>query len=103
MYGHLRARDAVPLLDRCGMGYHRQADVPENIMLIFLPSRALVAEPSREHLADLCSEPALEDCLRELRRHHRVAACDARRKLTAQPETITSIGMRDWAHVGQSL
>ena len=31
------------------------------------------------------------------------AACDAWRKLTAQPETITSIGMRDWAHVGQSL
>ena len=28
---------------------------------------------------------------------------DAWRKLTAQPETITSIGMRDWAHVGQSL
>ena len=24
-------------------------------------------------------------------------------KLTARPETITSIGMRDWAHVGQSL
>jgi hypothetical protein len=31
------------------------------------------------------------------------AACDAWRKLTARPETITSIGMRDWAHVGQSL
>ena len=31
------------------------------------------------------------------------AACDAWRKLTAKPETITSIGMRDWAHVGQSL
>jgi DNA primase len=25
------------------------------------------------------------------------------RKLIAQPETITSIGMRDWAHVGQPL
>ena len=24
-------------------------------------------------------------------------------KLIAQPETITSIGMRDWAHVGQPL
>jgi hypothetical protein len=28
-------------------------------------------------------------------------ACAAWRKLIAQPETITSIGMRDWAHVGQ--
>ena len=31
------------------------------------------------------------------------AACDAWRKLIAQPETITSIGMRDWAHIGQPL
>ena len=31
------------------------------------------------------------------------AACAASRKLIAQPETMTSIGMRDWAHVGQSL
>lgn len=28
------------------------------------------------------------------------AACDARQKLVAQPEVITSIGMRKWAHVG---
>jgi hypothetical protein len=31
------------------------------------------------------------------------AACAAWRKPIAQPETITSIGMRDWAHVGQPL
>jgi hypothetical protein len=31
------------------------------------------------------------------------AACAAWRKLIAQPETITSIGMRQWAHVGQPL
>ena len=31
------------------------------------------------------------------------AACHAWRKLIAQPETITSIGMRDWAHVGPTL
>ena len=29
------------------------------------------------------------------------AACAAWRKLIAKPETITSIGLRDWAHVGQ--
>jgi hypothetical protein len=28
-------------------------------------------------------------------------ACAAWRKLIAQTQTITSIGMRDWAHVGQ--
>ena len=31
------------------------------------------------------------------------AACAAGQKLIAQPETITSIGMRDWAHIGQTL
>jgi hypothetical protein len=30
------------------------------------------------------------------------AACDAWNKFIAQPQTITSIGMRDWAHIGQS-
>jgi len=29
-------------------------------------------------------------------------ACEAWRKLIAQPDAITSIGMREWAHVGQS-
>jgi hypothetical protein len=31
------------------------------------------------------------------------ASCDAWPKLIAQPQTITSIGMREWAHVGQAL
>ena len=31
------------------------------------------------------------------------AACDAWRSLTARPQIITSIGMRHWAHIGQSL
>jgi hypothetical protein len=31
------------------------------------------------------------------------AACAAWRKLIAEPETITSIGTRDWAYVGQPL
>ncbi|ESY88174.1 transposase [Mesorhizobium sp. LNHC209A00] len=30
------------------------------------------------------------------------AACEAWQKLIAQPETITSIGMREWAHVGRA-
>jgi hypothetical protein len=30
------------------------------------------------------------------------AACEAWNKLTAPPEVIKSIGMRQWAHIGQS-
>ena len=29
------------------------------------------------------------------------AACEAWQKLIAMSETITSVGMREWAHVGQ--
>ncbi len=29
------------------------------------------------------------------------AACDAWNRLVDQPSTITSIGMREWAHIGQ--
>jgi putative transposase len=29
------------------------------------------------------------------------AACNRWRKFTAEPDRITSIGIRDWAHVGQ--
>ncbi|MDR3483689.1 MAG: IS630 family transposase, partial [Bradyrhizobium sp.] len=29
------------------------------------------------------------------------AASDAWRRLTERPDVITSIGMRDWAHIGQ--
>ena len=37
--------------------------------------------------------------------HHPIidAACAAWQILIAQPETITSIAMRDWAHVGLPL
>jgi hypothetical protein len=31
------------------------------------------------------------------------AACQAWQKLIAQPQIITAIGLRDWAHIGQSL
>jgi len=31
------------------------------------------------------------------------AACQGWRKLIARPEVITSIGVRKWAHVGQTL
>ena len=30
------------------------------------------------------------------------AACDAWNRLIAKPNTLTSIGLRDWAHIGQT-
>jgi hypothetical protein len=86
---------AVRLLDRAGSHTTGKLDVPENITPIFLPSRA----PAREPLAVSPPELALKHRLRKLRRHQRPRLRRSRR-LIAQPETITSIGMREWAHVG---
>jgi hypothetical protein len=58
------------------------------------------AQPGGEHLAVPAPELALPrvfDTYEEIID----AACDAWRKLIAQPGSITSIGMREWAHTGQ--
>ena len=91
---------AVLLLDRAGWHTTAKLDVPKNITPIFLPSRAPELNPVEniwQYLrANWLSNRVFEnvDAIIE-------AACEAWRKLIALPETITSIGMRDWAHVGE--
>ena len=58
-------------------------------------------EPGRERLADLRSN-WLSNRVFDTYDAIIDAACEAWQKLVAQPDTITSIGMRSWAHVGQS-
>ena len=84
-------------------GWHTTSklDVPDNITPIFLPSRAPELNPVEniwQYLrANWLSNRVFETYLEIIE-----AACDAWQKLIAQPETITSIGMRQWAHVGQT-
>lgn len=92
---------AVLLLDRAGWHTTAKLNVPKNITPIFLPSRAPELNPVENIWqflrANWLSNRAFDgyDAIIE-------AACEAWRNLIAQPDTITSIGMRDWAHVGQS-
>ena len=96
-----RGAHAVLLLDRAGWHTTKKLKVPTNITLIFLPSRSPELNPVENVWQYLRSNwlsnsvfvdyDAIID-----------AACHAWRKLNDQPETITSIGMRKWAHVGQS-
>ena len=74
--------------------------MPENITPIWLPSRAPELNPVEN----------VWQCLRQTWLSNRVfetyadivdAACEAWNKLTARPDVITSIGMRQLAHVGQ--
>ena len=75
--------------------------VPKNMTLIFLPSRSPELNPVeniwRYLRANWLSNRVFEsyDAIID-------AACAAWRNLIARPQTITSIGMRDRAHIGQS-
>ena len=93
---------AVLLLDRAGWHTTSKLDVPDNITPIFLPSRAPELNPV-ENVWQYLRQNWLSNTVFENYDAIVDAACAAWRKLITQPETITSIGMRDWAHVGQPL
>ena len=77
-------------------------DAPDNITPIFLPSRTPELNPV-ENVWQYLRRNWLSNTVFENYDAIIDAACAAWRKLIAKPETITSIGMRDWAHIGQSL
>jgi putative transposase len=92
---------AVLLLDRAGWHTTAKLDVPSNITPIFLPSRAPELNPV-ENIWQFLRGNWLSNLVFETYDDIIDAACDAWLKLIAQPETITSIGMRQWAHIGQT-
>jgi len=93
---------AVLLLDRAGWHTTSKLDMPDNITPIFLPSRAPELNPV-ENVWQYLRQNWLSNTVFENYDAIIDAACAAWRNLIAKPETITSIGMRDWAHVGQPL
>ena len=96
-----RRAHAVLLLDRAGWHTTAKLDVPRNMTLIFLPSRAPELNPV-ENVWQYLRQNWLSNRVFEGYDAIIDAACQAWRKLLTQPETIKSIGMREWAHVGQS-
>ncbi|SFJ41184.1 DDE superfamily endonuclease [Aquamicrobium aerolatum DSM 21857] len=76
-------------------------NVPKNITSIFLPSRASELNPV-ENIWQYLRANRLSNRVFDTYEAIIDAACEAWQKLLAQPKTITSIGMRKWAHVGQS-
>ena len=91
---------AVLLLDRAGWHTTGALAVPKNITLILLPSRAPELNPV-ENVWQYLRQNWLSNRIFETYDHIIDAACDAWRKLIAQPATITSIGTRQWALNGQ--
>jgi transposase len=92
---------AVLLLDRAGWHTTAKLDVPKNITPIFLPSRAPELNPV-ENVWQYLRANWLSNRIFDSYDAIIDAACEAWQKLIAQPQTITSIGMRHWAHVGQA-
>lgn len=92
---------AVLLLDRAGWHTTGALVWPANITPILLPSRSPELNPVEQVWqflrANFLSNRVFEtyDAIVE-------ASCEAWNRLIAMPQTITSIGTRDWAHIGQS-
>ena len=92
---------AVLLLDRAGWHTTPALVVPNNITLIFLPSRSPELNPVEtiwQYLRGNWLSNQVFDSYDDILD----AACDAWQRLIAMPDTITSIGLREWAHTGQS-
>lgn len=92
---------AVLLMDRAGWHTTAKLDMPKNITPIFLPSRAPELNPV-ENVWQYMRANWLSNRVFDSYDEIIGAACEAWRKLLDQPNTISSIGMRDWAHVGQT-
>lgn len=96
-----RGAHAVLLLDRAGWHTSGRLAVPRNMTLILLPSRAPELNPV-ENIWQYLRANWLSNRVFDSYEDVLEAACDAWRKLIAQPDTITSIGTRQWALIGQS-
>lgn len=97
------ARDAhaVLLLDRAGWHTTDKLTVPGNITLIFLPSRSPELNPV-ENIWQYMRQNWLSNRVFETYDAIIDTASRAWAKLLSEPQTLMSIGLRDWAHVGQS-
>jgi transposase len=91
----------VLLLDRAGWHTTAKLEVPANITTIFLPSRAPELNPV-ENVWEFLRSNWLSNFVFDTYDEIIDAACAAWRNLEADPERITSIGMRKWAHIGHS-
>jgi transposase len=92
---------AALLLDRAGWHTTPELQGPDNITPILLPSRAPKLNPV-ENIWQYLRGNWLSNRVFDGYDAIIDAACQAWRKLLNKPDTITSIGMRDWAHIGQS-
>lgn len=88
---------AVVLMDRAGWHSTGKLIVPKNLTIILLPSKSPELNPV-ENVWQYLRSNYLSN--RVFKDYNAIvdAASDAWNKLINKPKTITSIGMREWAH-----
>ena len=90
-------RHAVLLLDQAGWHLSAKLIVPDNITIVPLPPKCPELNPQEnvwQYMRGNWLSNRVFDNADALLDH----CCDAWNKLEAQPWTIMSIGLRDWAH-----
>ena len=92
---------AVLIFDRAGWHTTPELRMPANVTPIWLPSRSPELNPV-ENVWQYLRQNWLSNRVFETYDDIIDAACEAWNNLTAQPAVITSIGMREWAHVGHT-
>lgn len=96
-----RGSHAVVLMDRAGWHTTNKLKVPKNITILLLPSRSPELNPV-ENIWQYLRQNWLSNRVFEDYEAILDAGCEAGRHLIMQPDVIKSIGMRKWAHKGQS-
>ena len=91
---------AVVLMDRAGWHSTGKLKIPKNLTIILLPPKSPELNPV-ENIWQYLRANYLSNRVFENYEAIVEATCEVWNKLISQPQTITSIGMRDWAHVGQ--
>jgi hypothetical protein len=91
---------AVLIFDRAGWHTTPELKMPENVTPIWLPSRSPELNPV-ENVWQYLRQNWLSNRVFETYDDIIDAACQAWNNLTTRPEIIRSIGMRQWAHIGQ--
>jgi len=97
---HVAAKaHAVVLMDRAGWHRADKLKVPKNLTIILLPSRSPELNPV-ENIWQYLRQNWLSN--RVFQDYNAIldAGCEAWNKLIAQPQTIMSIGLREWAYIG---
>ncbi len=95
-----RKAHGVVLMDRAGWHTTGNLKVPKNLTIILLPPRSPELNPV-ENIWQYLRSNWLSNSVFEDYNAIVDAGCEAWNKLIAIPETITSIGMRILAHIGQ--